>query len=99
VCAPRARAPTACSRPGPGLDDQANKLAGGGHCYGFSLVSLKFFDKLLSPLDYGGPSPRGLTLQGNLALQRRLAEAWAVQMSPQVLLADYLGTPTRCSTS
>jgi hypothetical protein len=93
VCAARQGAECVLTAPAQAWMNQANKDAGNGHCYGFSHTALRMFDKQLSPLDYGGPTVPALALPGNLPLQARLAQAWAVQMTPQVLLADVGGTP------
>ena len=93
VCAARRGAECVLTPPAQAWMAQMNKGAAGGHCYGFSNVSLRVFDRLLSPLDYGAPSIRGLSLPGNVPLQRRIAESWAVQLTPQMLLADRIGTP------
>jgi hypothetical protein len=70
-----------------------NEAMDGGHCYGFSLTALFMFEQLLNPLDYGGAAVPALPLFGNPALQRRIAESWALQVTPNSEDAEYWGPP------
>jgi hypothetical protein len=72
-----------------------NDLSQGGHCFGFSVTALMLFDHALSPLDYGGPSTPQITLQGNTAIQHRIAESFMLQTSPKVQAAELTGTPNQ----
>ncbi len=65
----------------------------GGHCFGFSLTSLMIFERRLDPLQYGAPGASQLALDGNVALQERLAESFSLQDSPQVQRSELEGPP------
>ncbi len=53
--------------------DTMNKEVEGGHCFGFSNASLRFFKKSLSPTAFGALTTPLLKLTGNAPLARSLA--------------------------
>ncbi len=70
-----------------------NKSMDGGHCYGFSVAALRFYQNQLNPADFGAPNMAGLKIEGNDKLQREIAYAFAFQMLPPVKDARIAGTP------
>jgi hypothetical protein len=77
----------------PGLVwlQQANQSMNGGHCEGFSVLSLLLFRGLYPPF---GPGPTsGLKLKGDVALQRTIAYAFMYQNLPAVIDQSVKGTP------
>lgn len=75
------------------MDRYNQAMAGGGHCYGFSTLSLLFFDQEAESSAFGAPRTAGLRLAGNQPLQQEIAYAWAFQALPAVRNAGVLGTP------
>ena len=53
--------------------EQWNGSMGGGHCYGFSVTSLRFFLGQIQPSDFGASAVADLNIQGNEKLQREIA--------------------------
>jgi hypothetical protein len=74
---------------------EVNQAMAGGHCFGFSVTSLMIFQGILSPFDYGGLTTPALPLIGNIALQQRIAESFALQVTDRVVRAAIEGTPNR----
>ena len=74
---------------------EANQVMANGHCFGFSVTSLMLFQGLLNPFNYGGPTTPALPLVGNLVLQARIAESFALQATVRVVRSAIEGTPNR----
>lgn len=55
--------------------EQAAAGASGGHCYGFSMTALRFYEHNLNPQDFGGSSTYSLPFTH--ALQDEIAAAWS----------------------
>ena len=72
----------------------ANESMAGGHCEGFSITSLKMYAGELRPEDYGAAQPIALEIQGNLPLQRRIAQDFVYQFLPPLVNERVKGTPT-----
>jgi hypothetical protein len=72
-----------------------NEKMAGGHCFGFSALSLQMFQKLVNPLDFGAPTPFALLVDDNVALQERIAEAWVLQVLAPVQNGEIGGTPAQ----
>jgi hypothetical protein len=71
--------------------DEANRAMSGGHCFGFSALSLLLFRHQFPPL---GKKPiNKLKLKGNKNLQHALAYTWEWQTLPALTTADVHGTP------
>jgi hypothetical protein len=70
-----------------------NKLMGGGHCYGMSVLALQLYRGDVKPTDVGGDSVDKLSPASNGALTSRLAIDWAAQLFPTVQAAAVTGTP------
>lgn len=51
-----------------------NQILAQGHCFGFSVTAILFFENVLSPKAFGGNDAFDLHLQGNTALQEQIAE-------------------------
>ena len=60
--------------------DAANRSSNGGHCEGFAVTSLRMFQQLDTPSDFGGDSIRALSPSGNAPLVRYIARYMASQM-------------------
>ena len=73
--------------------DSWNKSMGGGHCYGFSVAALRFYQGQIKPADFGAASVADLKIDGNEKLQREIAYAFAYQYLPPVKQAVIGGTP------
>ncbi len=70
-----------------------NKSMAGGHCYGFSVAALRFYQKQLNPADFGGATIADLKIDGNEKLQREIAYAFAFQFLRAVRETMIGGTP------
>ena len=71
--------------------DEANRSMAGGHCFGFSALSLLLFRKQFPPL---AKTPvKKLKLKGNKNLQHAIAYTWEWQTLPALTTADVHGTP------
>jgi hypothetical protein len=75
--------------------DQKNSSMSGGHCQGMSVTSLLFYKGVIKPSDYGGGAVPDLNIQGNEALQRRIAESFQYQYFPAVKDGTIHGTPSQ----
>src|SRR5581483_4317774 len=72
---------------------KTNTDMAGGHCYGFSVAALLFWNGQVQPTAFGGPNTPGLAIPGNAVLQQEIAYTWAFQTLPQVRAAQITGTP------
>jgi hypothetical protein len=70
-----------------------NQAMAGGHCFGFSVASLLFSERQLAPDPFGAPQVGDLVLEGNTALQRRLAQGFMAQGFVNVREAAMTGSP------
>src|SRR5438046_8651847 len=52
---------------------QVNAAMNGGHCYGFSVLSLRMFQNPADVSQFGADNMLGLKIQDNVKLQRELA--------------------------
>ena len=73
--------------------DAWNKSMDGGHCYGFSVAALQFYQGKLNPSDFGGTTIADLKIDGNDKLQREIAYSFVYQFAPAVKSAQIGGTP------
>ena len=73
--------------------EQWNGAMGGGHCYGFSVTSLRFFLNQLNPTDFGANTVADLSLEGNEKLQREIAYDFTPQGFDLVRAGAIAGTP------
>ena len=73
--------------------DNQNAAMDGGHCMGFSVTALRFFEKTLKQQDYGADTTPKLRIVGNLPLQEKIAETWAYQGLPLVSRGIVGGRP------
>jgi hypothetical protein len=73
--------------------EQISAEAGHGHCYGFSVSALRFYKHVLNPSQYGAATVPQLKAEGNVPLQRLLAETWFTQMLDPVRNTSVAGTP------
>lgn len=71
---------------------QYSDLMINGHCYGFSVTTLRFFKHLLNPSQFGGASTFSLSLSPSL--QSEIAYGMVLQVLPPVQRATILTTPT-----
>jgi hypothetical protein len=75
--------------------DNQNAAMAGGHCMGFSVTALRFFEKSLKTQAYGADTPPKLEIVGNLPLQEKIAETWAYQGLPLVNNGIVTGAPNK----
>ena len=68
-------------------------MAAGGHCYGFSTLSLLFYAGHARSSGFGAPATPRLQLEGNQPLQQEIAYAWTFQALPSVRRAGISGSP------
>jgi len=61
------------------MEDENSRMAG-GHCMGFSVTALEFFDQFRDPRNYGAKKVIALPIRGNLGLQELLAENWTFHL-------------------
>jgi hypothetical protein len=73
--------------------EQWNGAMNGGHCYGFSVTSLRFFLNQLNPTDFGASTVAALNIQGNEKLQREIAYDFTPQGFDTVRAGAIAGTP------
>ncbi len=67
--------------------------AAGGHCYGFSVTALRFYEHNLSPADFGGTTTYSLPFSHTL--QDEIAADWATQTLEPAMRAIRSFTPTQ----
>jgi hypothetical protein len=79
--------------------DVENSKMSGGHCMGFSVTALRFFDGNLKPSDYGADKTYDLAVKGNSALQGLIAEDWTFQDLASINSNALAGTPNQVLTS
>ncbi|MFN8470234.1 MAG: hypothetical protein U0X20_32065, partial [Caldilineaceae bacterium] len=70
-------------------------MAAGGHCYGFSTLSLLFYAGHARSSGFGAPVTPRLQLEGNQPLQQEIAYAWTFQALPTVRGAGISGSPAK----
>jgi hypothetical protein len=80
--------------------NELNDAVAGGHCYGFSVVSLMLFKQQFTTgyarrISQGRNPTFAFRLTGNKSLQRELAKAWATQVSRSVQRATVTGAPSK----
>ena len=68
-------------------------MAAGGHCYGFSTLSLLFYTGDARSSGFGAPATPRLQVDGNQPLQQEIAYAWSFQALPAVRRAGISGAP------
>ena len=73
--------------------EQWNGSMSGGHCFGFSVASLRFFQGQLNPADYGANSVGDLKLQNDEQLQREIAYSFIFQGHDTVRAGTISGAP------
>lgn len=94
VCASLANGQCTLTPPAEQWMVQQNSGMDGGHCYGFSVLSLRLFQGLITPADLGGGSTAAdLQIQGNQSLQRELAYSFVFQSFDPVRAGAIQGTP------
>jgi hypothetical protein len=75
--------------------DNQNAAMAGGHCMGFSVAALRFYDGNRQLSSFGSFDATGqLPIQGDTNLQSTIAEDWTFQNLPQVRDAVVTGTPS-----
>ena len=100
VCATLASNSCKLSPPAQQKRNELNAQLAGGHCFGFSVVSLMLFKQQFTPqrirvLGQGQSPTFRFLIGGNKSLQRELARAWATQLSPTVERDSLLAAPSR----
>jgi hypothetical protein len=74
--------------------DNQNEGMAGGHCEGFSIAALRFYNEDLNQEDYGADTTAGLEIVNNEPLQASIAEHFTYQFLPPVVDARVKGTPS-----
>ena len=95
VCASKANDQCVLTPPAEQWMKQQNQGMEGGHCYGFSVASLRLFTGQANPSDYGGTTTIELPLNGNEKLQRDIAYSFVFQGFNPVRGGAIAGTPTQ----
>lgn len=73
--------------------DRQNQSMNGGHCEGFAVLSLLFYDRQLNVQEFGAPTVPQLQIQNNQRLQREIAY-WFVTQATQPAQSTWVqGTP------
>jgi hypothetical protein len=75
--------------------EQLNSDMKGGHCYGFSVLALRFFKSIVDPNLFGAPTVPTLNIQYNDALQTAIAEAFITQLLDPVRSARVIAPPNQ----
>ena len=75
--------------------EQLNGFMTGGHCYGFSVMALRFFKRIADPSIFGAPAVPALNIQYNNALQTAIAEAFISQAFDPVIAARITAAPNQ----
>jgi hypothetical protein len=95
VCASKSGDQCILTPPAEQWMNQQNQGMDGGHCYGFSVTSLRMFTGQANPADYGGAQTIELPLQGNEKLQREIAYSFVFQGFNPVRSSVIAGTPSQ----
>ena len=95
VCAARKDARCILTPPAEQWMTQQNQKMDGGHCFGFSVASLRMFAGLANAAEYGGAQTIDLTLEGNEKLQREIAYSFVFQGFDPVRNKVIVGTPNQ----
>ena len=93
VCASGSGATCALIPPARAWMEVENDAMRAGHCFGRALSASRFYGGTLRPEGFGAPSPAQLTLTGNPALQRTIAQGSALQELPAIRRKAIPGTP------
>jgi hypothetical protein len=93
VCASNAEGKCILTPPAEQWMIQTNEAMAGGHCFGFSVLSLRMFHDKGLAASMGADDIIGLKLDGNDKLQRELAYSWAFQKFDTVREGTLVGTP------
>ena len=95
VCANNASSRCVLSPPVNKLMERINRAMGSGHCFGFSVLALRFAQKLANPADFGQKNVADLKIEGNDKLQREIAYSFAFQFFDPVNQNVIEGTPNQ----
>jgi hypothetical protein len=93
VCATKPSDSCALIPPADLWEQAINQQMGGGHCFGFSVTSLELFTHELAPKTFGASRTPDIRIDGNDAMQRQLAYAWATQVLDSMHAATISATP------
>ncbi len=93
VCGSMANDQCTLTPPAEAWMNEQNKSMGGGHCYGFSVLSLALFTNKMPIADLGASDAQSLQLPGNEKLQRAIAYSFVHQVFPGVREGSVAGTP------
>lgn len=75
--------------------ENQNEGMSGGHCQGFSVSALRFFNENLDPTDFGADTVPDLPIVDNVELQEQIAEAFTYQFLPPIVERRVKGTPSQ----
>lgn len=74
--------------------ENQNESMAGGHCQGFSVAALRFYNDLMPTEDYGAESTADLEIVGNTDLQSEIAEHFTYQVLPPIVENRVKGAPS-----
>lgn len=95
VCASQANGKCILAPPVNKLMEQYNRAMNSGHCFGFSVLALRFAQNLANPADFGAKDVADLKIEGNEKLQREIAYSFAFQFFDPVNQSLVEGTPNQ----
>src|SRR2546428_4904349 len=75
--------------------EQLNGAMKGGHCYGFSVMALRFFKRIVDPSIFGAAAVPTLNIQYNDLLQTAIAEAFISQAFDPVIATRITAPPNQ----
>lgn len=95
VCGSNANAKCILTPPVNKLMEQYNRAMASGHCFGFSVLALRFAQNLANPADFGAKTAADLKIEGNDKLQREIAYSYSFQFFDPVNQSMVEGTPNQ----
>lgn len=74
--------------------ENMNEGMSGGHCQGFSVLSMRMFNEDVAQEDFGAETTPELEIQANVDLQSSIAEHFVYQFLPPVVQERVKGAPS-----
>ncbi len=93
VCASKANGKCILTPPAEQWMNQTNDAMNGGHCFGFSVLSLRLYQDKSLASSLGADTVTSLKIDGNDKLQRELAYSWTYQKFDAIRAGTLVGTP------
>ncbi|MCP4538116.1 MAG: hypothetical protein GY832_13325 [Chloroflexi bacterium] len=73
--------------------DQMNAAMTSGHCVGFTVMANNFYIDQLNPADFSPNAVMPIDVIQDAPVMRKIAQAWVLQVTEELLDAIVLGTP------